>query len=64
MVERRRGLPAFKMHETIVSTIRSSQVVIISGDTGCGKTTQVPQLILDDMIDRGEGARANMLVRK
>ena len=29
---------------------------------GCGKTTQVPQLVLDAMIDRGEGALANMIV--
>lgn len=31
----------------------SCRVVIISGETGCGKTTQVPQFILDDAITRG-----------
>lgn len=46
----------------MVETIRSNQVVIVAGDTGCGKTTQVPQLVLDDMILRGEGARANIIV--
>lgn len=35
---------------------------IQTGDTGCGKTTQVPQLVLDDMIMRGHGAEANMIV--
>lgn len=29
---------------------------------GCGKTTQVPQLVLDDMILKGCGAEANMIV--
>jgi ATP-dependent RNA helicase DHX36 len=29
---------------------------------GCGKTTQVPQLVLDDMILKGCGAEANMVV--
>ncbi|CAN0094298.1 unnamed protein product, partial [Heterosigma akashiwo] len=37
-------------------------VVVISGATGCGKTTQVPQLVLDRLIDAGVGARANVLV--
>ena len=45
-----------------MSQIENNQVVIISGDTGCGKTTQVPQLVLDAMIEKGQGARANMIV--
>lgn len=28
--------------------MQTNQVVIIQGPTGCGKTTQVPQFILDD----------------
>lgn len=28
-----------------------SQVVVISGETGCGKSTQVPQYILDNWLD-------------
>lgn len=31
----------------ILQTINASQVTIIRGATGCGKTTQVPQFILD-----------------
>ena len=34
----------------------------MSADTGAGKTTQVPQLVLDDCIDRGEGARCSLVV--
>ena len=30
-----------------LETIESNQVVIISGDTGCGKTTQLPQYLLE-----------------
>ncbi|EDW06069.1 putative ATP-dependent RNA helicase DHX57 [Drosophila mojavensis] len=47
-IEGRRKLPAFAEIERIMALIRSNQVVVISGETGCGKSTQVPQFILDD----------------
>lgn len=31
-----------------MSFIKTNAVVIIEGPTGCGKSTQVPQFILDD----------------
>lgn len=31
-------------------------MVVISGETGCGKTTQVPQFVLDSVEEAGEGA--------
>lgn len=37
------------------------QVVIISGETGCGKTTQIPQFILESKIDSGDGALCNII---
>ena len=40
-------LPIIDMKERILSTINGNQIVIISGPTGCGKSTQVPQYILD-----------------
>ena len=40
-------LPIMKIKEKIVSTVNGNQIVIISGPTGCGKSTQVPQFILD-----------------
>lgn len=55
-------LPAFQMEEKIVRSIGSNQVSVVSGDTGCGKTTQVPQLVLDDMIRRNRGSEANIIV--
>ena len=37
------------------------QVVIISGETGCGKTTQIPQFILESEIDFVRGAVCSIL---
>lgn len=36
--------------------IDNHQVTVISGETGCGKTTQVTQFILDNYIERGKGS--------
>uniref|UniRef100_A0A8K9WKQ5 RNA helicase n=1 Tax=Oncorhynchus mykiss TaxID=8022 RepID=A0A8K9WKQ5_ONCMY len=44
------------VHQELVELIRSSQVLVVSGETGCGKTTQVTQFILDDYIERGMGS--------
>ncbi|CAM9970617.1 unnamed protein product, partial [Ectocarpus fasciculatus] len=56
-----RNLPAYLQREDIVKTIRDNQVVVLSGETGCGKTTQVPQFVLDDLIDQGEGGKCNII---
>lgn len=45
----RAKLPAAGCRESILAALHSSQVVIVSGQTGCGKTTQTPQFILDDV---------------
>lgn len=37
------------------------QVVIISGETGCGKTTQIPQFILETEIEAIRGAACNII---
>lgn len=37
------------------------QVVIISGETGCGKTTQIPQFILESEIESLRGAGCSII---
>jgi len=46
----RKSLPAWKERTRIVDLLKSHQVVVISGMTGCGKSTQVPQFILDNWL--------------
>jgi HrpA-like RNA helicase len=46
----RAALPIASYAETIAELVRKNQVVMITGETGCGKTTQVPQIIFDDYL--------------
>ncbi|XP_052744057.1 probable ATP-dependent RNA helicase spindle-E isoform X2 [Bicyclus anynana] len=41
-------LAIYNFHEEILKRIQTFPITIIEGPTGCGKTTQVPQWILDD----------------
>ena len=46
----RMSLPVYQFRHELLRGIASSRVTIIEGDTGCGKTTQVPQYILEDAV--------------
>ncbi|XP_045580866.1 probable ATP-dependent RNA helicase DHX34 [Salmo salar] len=41
-----KALPIFQYRDRIVELVRSNPVVVVAGDTGCGKSTQVPQYLL------------------
>ncbi|XP_032244296.1 probable ATP-dependent RNA helicase DHX34 isoform X1 [Phoca vitulina] len=42
----RAGLPIAQYGNRILQTLKGHQVVVVAGDTGCGKSTQVPQYLL------------------
>jgi small subunit ribosomal protein S24e len=57
----RMSLPVYARAEDVISHIRDNDVTICMAATGSGKTTQIPQLILDDYIERGKGANCNIV---
>lgn len=61
MQQFRRSLPAYKEREALLAAISQHQVVVISGETGCGKTTQLPQYILESEIDAACGATCSII---
>ena len=57
----RKSLPAYAMQTELLDLIATNQVVVISGETGCGKTTQVPQFILDEALMKGKGSTTKIV---
>lgn len=52
------NLPVSEYKEEIIKTIREEKVVIVAGDTGCGKSTQIPQYLYEAGFQKiGENLR-------
>ena len=47
-------LPVVSFKEEILAAVKSSQIIIIIGETGSGKTTQIPQFFVDDNLLKGK----------
>lgn len=44
----RRTLPVYESRDTIIDAVRNNNVVVLEGETGSGKTTQVPQFLVEE----------------
>nr|XP_018262834.1 DEAH box polypeptide 36 [Kwoniella dejecticola CBS 10117]OBR84992.1 DEAH box polypeptide 36 [Kwoniella dejecticola CBS 10117] len=54
MLKQRATLPIASFREQIVSALNESQIIVLSGETGCGKSTQLPSFILEDQLSKGK----------
>lgn len=61
MLEERKNLPAWQEKENILDLLDHCQVLVVSGMTGCGKTTQIPQFILDASLTGPAAQVANII---
>ncbi len=52
------ALPVVERREDILAAIRDHQVVVIAGETGSGKTTQIPKMCLE--LGRGQDRRIGL----
>lgn len=57
----REKLPSYSHRKEIVRVIESNQVCVINGETGCGKTTQVVQFLLDEYITSNRGSVCHII---
>ncbi|KDQ15674.1 hypothetical protein BOTBODRAFT_54555 [Botryobasidium botryosum FD-172 SS1] len=62
MLTEREKLPAWRARGKIVNIIARERVVVVVGETGSGKTTQLPQFILDSAILSSLGASTNVVI--
>ncbi|KAI0932374.1 hypothetical protein AcW2_001025 [Taiwanofungus camphoratus] len=53
MLRQRDQLPIARYRGEIITILESSQILVLSGETGCGKSTQVPAFILEDQLTKG-----------
>ncbi|XP_038878021.1 DExH-box ATP-dependent RNA helicase DExH7, chloroplastic isoform X2 [Benincasa hispida] len=61
MLKNRNALPIASLRGDILRLLKENNVLVVCGDTGSGKTTQVPQFILDEMIESGCGGQCNIV---
>ena len=52
-------LPVVARREDLLAAIRDHQVVVIAGETGSGKTTQIPKMCLE--LGRGAGGKLGQI---
>lgn len=53
----RTSLPIYSIRDRILNAIDEHRIVLIQGSTGSGKTTQIPQFILENANERNQPCR-------
>lgn len=47
IVEQRQGLPIYKLREELIKAVADNQILVVIGETGSGKTTQITQYLAE-----------------
>ncbi|KAG7378371.1 hypothetical protein PHYPSEUDO_010152 [Phytophthora pseudosyringae] len=58
----RESLPIASFKERVVEMLSDHDVILVSGETGCGKSTQVPQFLLEDLLLSEPGGARGQIV--
>lgn len=54
-------LPMNQYHNKVLDIVQNNNYSVIIGATGSGKTTQVPQILLNHAVEEGYGAHCNII---
>ncbi|KAG4056889.1 ATP-dependent RNA helicase [Phytophthora cactorum] len=61
-LQQRESLPIASFKKQVVEMLSNHDVILISGETGCGKSTQVPQFLLEDLLLSEPGGARGQIV--
>jgi len=50
MIQAQERLPIRSFKDAVIRALQRDRAIVVAGDTGCGKSTQVPQFILEDLL--------------
>jgi pre-mRNA-splicing factor ATP-dependent RNA helicase DHX15/PRP43 len=53
ILAKRKQLPVYEFKEQLEANVRDNQVIVVEGETGSGKTTQIPQFLLPMLAQPG-----------
>ena len=57
MLASRMALPIWNFKDKLLRAVAEHQVVIVCGETGCGKSTQIPVFILENELSNGRDCK-------
>ncbi|GMH02286.1 hypothetical protein Nepgr_004125 [Nepenthes gracilis] len=62
ILEKRKSLPVWQQKDEFLRALRANQILILVGETGSGKTTQIPQFVLEDVDIETPDRRRKMMI--
>ncbi|KAF2309718.1 hypothetical protein GH714_004774 [Hevea brasiliensis] len=62
ILEKRRTLPVWHQMEDFLTALKKNQVLVLVGETGSGKTTQIPQFVLEAVDIETPDKRRKMMI--
>ncbi|TMS08106.1 ATP-dependent RNA helicase DHX29 [Larimichthys crocea] len=55
--KKREQLPVFQHRHHVLEALKRHPVVVVAGETGSGKSTQIPQFLLEELLTGGKAAQ-------